>query len=112
MSELDEILADARAEEEVKKEQLKKKWEEATKNATEKLRESLAKEKIVIDKDEYLELKLVQADYTRVMDAIFRYADYNKYSESLGITDDFMNVISFLYPEDYANKLAELKEAE
>lgn len=115
MSELDEIIADAKAEEEVKKEQFKKRMEEITASAKERMEKSLqeAKDKITISRDDYVSLKLVQADYTRVMDAIFRYADYNKYSESLGIKDDFMNVISFLYPEDYANKLEELKaEAE
>ena len=48
MSELDEIIADAKAEEEVKKEQFKKRMEEITASAKERMEKSLqeAKDKL------------------------------------------------------------------
>ena len=111
MENIEEMIADARAEEEVKKAQAKRR-EEIKEKAKERVRENwnAEREKISIDREEYKALILEHADYLRVIEAIRANVRYNKYSETLGINDEFMDIIKALYPDLYNGLKEEFKE--
>jgi len=113
MENIEEMIADARAEEEAKKAQAKRR-EEIKEKAKERVKEAWneEREKIYIDREEYKNMILEHADYMRLLEAISRYATYNKYSEKLGIDSDFMNAVETLYPDLYEGLLENLREGE
>lgn len=109
MIEIEEMIADAKAEEE-------------TKNAVEKIKKYIAPEKVrdskvTIDLDEYIELKLKEQNHIRLADVIADSLELDYYGEELRIKDnsEILNAFKLLYPNTYYDLLVnaiEQKEAE
>ena len=109
MIEIEEMIADAKAEEE-------------TKNTVEKIKKYIAPEKVrdskvTIDLDEYIELKLKEQNHIRLADVIASTLELDYYGSELRITNEreILNAFKLLYPNTYYDLLTsaiELKEAE
>ncbi len=123
MENIDEIIADAMAEEEVAKEQEKARAKKkATDNFKKELRESLinmvaelapqAEQQIKIDLSEYISLVYMARDLDVFKMAIKRALKLNYSGEKLyiGDGDEIADAFKTLYFEEYNNILAEFQE--
>ena len=121
ITEIDEAIADAMAEEEVAKAQEDKNTsfrdalEDHLKDAfSESIREKNGT-KIKIDLDEYITLKLKALDLDRLMSAIIDSLELGYHNECLRLSDreSIATTIKVLYPEVYDHILAiELAQAD
>jgi len=119
MKDIEEMIADAKAEEEVAKEQAKTREED---NFRERLREQLkeaftSKEdsKVSISLKEYVLLRQKETDLDRILNAIVDSLElgYNKDSLVIRGQDKVVGAFKALYPEVYdALLVAELEHAE
>ena len=113
---LDEAIADARAEEEVAKANNIK--DDFSKQLREGLKDALKvknDEKVSISLKEYVQLKQKETDLERILSAIVNNLELNYSGEHLrlGSGEDMANVFKVLYPEAYDTALAlELKRNE
>lgn len=115
---IEELIADAKAEEEVRKEQPCKNFsfkEELESNLKEAFSDIKARResKVTIDLNEYLTLKFKERDLERILATILDKLTLNYTKDSLKISDqwdDISNIIKALYPEVYENILLELQE--
>lgn len=123
MENIDEIIADAMAEEEVAKEQEKARAKKkATDNFKKELRESLinmvaelapqAEQQIKIDLSEYISLVYMARDLDVFKRAIKRALKLNYSGKELyiGDGDEIADAFKTLYFEEYNNILAEFQE--
>lgn len=108
VTDIEELIADAKAEEEVAREQEKAAKEQAFKDELrEQLKEKLFTKresaKVTIDLDEYVELKLKAADFDRILKAIVSSIELSYSKEYLRIKNDdnVIDTIKVLYPEAY-----------
>lgn len=113
---IDEIIADARAEEEAKKATAKEELTNAlTRSFTDAFNSKMdaKKREVVVDLDEYVQLKHLEYDYARIIDAISRSFGLNYRHEELRINDEESILIAFkaLYPAEF-EKLEEEKVSE
>lgn len=113
---INEEIADARAEEEARQqiakakvEQALQRIEQAKEDAKAKIDALKPKITVTIDLEEYTRLNMVDVDHARLLDVIAQSATLSSYNDSLyvGSANDIMDCIKFLYPDYYA----ELKEA-
>ena len=120
---IEEMIADARAEEEVAREQEKAaKEEKAREDFRDTLREHLKEalkvrndeSKVTIPLSEYLKLKQKETDLERILSAIVDGLELSYNKEYLRLTDDnVVDAIRILYPDLYdAILAAELENAE
>lgn len=99
---MDEMIADARAEEEVRKAQIEAKIAETKKDST----------KVNIDLEEYVGLRMAFEDYKKLVDSIFKGCRYYKYGADISINEDkvVMTMLKLNFPELYLDTLLKLKE--
>lgn len=124
---IEEMIADAKAEEEVAREQERAaKEEKARDDFRDTLREQLKEQlkealipksdnKVTISLSEYLILKQKEADLDRILNAIVDGLglNYSKDDLRLGESDNVVSAIRVLYPDVYDHLLAaELERAE
>ena len=120
---IEEMIADARAEEEVAREQERVTREEkAREDFRDTLREQLKEalipksdNKVTINLSEYVILKQKEADLDRILNAIVNGLglSYSKEYLSLKESDNVVDAIRVLYPDVYDHLLAaELEHAE
>jgi predicted P-loop ATPase/GTPase len=120
---IEELIADARAEEEVAAEQERAaKEEKAREDFRDTLREQLKEalipkdeNKVTINVSEYLILKQKEADLDRILNAIVDGLglNYSKDALKLGDSDNVVSAIRVLYPDVYDALLAaELENVE
>lgn len=120
---IEEMIADAKAEEEVAREQERAaKEEKAREDFRDTLREQLKKalipkddNKVTISLSEYLILKQKEADLDRILNAIVDGLglSYSKEYLSLKESENVVDAIRVLYPDVYDHLLAaELEHAE
>jgi hypothetical protein len=120
---IEEMIADARAEEEVAAEQERAaKEEKAREDFRDTLREQLKEalipkddNKVTINLSEYLILKQKEADLDRILNAIVDGLglNYSKDDLKLGESDNVVSAIRVLYPDVYDALLAaELENVE
>lgn len=120
---IEEMIADAKAEEEVAREQAKAaKEEKAREDFRDTLREQLKEaiipkneSKVTINLSEYVILKQKEADLDRILNAIVDGLglSYSKEYLSLKESDKVVDAIRVLYPDVYDHLLAaELEHAE
>jgi hypothetical protein len=105
-----EVIADAIAEEEVAKEQLRKKMQEATEQAKKNFKERLGtvKPMVTITMDEYIALK----DAERVLEIVWKGArlySYDKNNLRVDCDSDLSVVLKLLYPERYEEVVKRLQ---
>ena len=106
-----EVIADARAEEEVMKEQLRKRIQEAGEEAKARIKERLGavQPMVTISMDEYTALK----DAERIINILWNNLRIHNYDPNvLRVSDDdeIILALKMFYPEKYAEKLKELNE--
>ena len=116
---IDELIADARAEEEVAREQAKEikensfrsELEEQLKDAFSESLRARKENKVTIDLDEYLLLKFKERDLERVVSTILAglRLSYNGEFLSLRNDDEIVDVIKVLYPDVYDGILEDLQ---
>lgn len=119
---IEEMIADARAEEEVATEQERvAKEEKAREDFRETLRERLKEvllpkddNKVTISLSEYVILKQKEADLERILDALVDDLELNYSKDALRVRGDkVLEAFRVLYPEAYDHSLAaELERAE
>lgn len=104
---IDEMIADAKAEEQVNIEARMKKAVETKKPSFQP--KSLA----TIDLEEYVMLRQIEADHKRLLGLIIDACElgYSK-TELRMYGDDVLQYIRVIYPEEYETRLAELKGGE
>ena len=115
---IEELIADAKAEEEVRKEQPCKDFsfrEELESHLKEAFSDIKARRenKVTIDLNEYLILKFKERDLERIVATILDKLTLNYTKDGLKISDqwdDISNIIKALYPEVYENILFDLQE--
>ena len=115
---IEELIADAKAEEEVRKEQPCKDFsfrEELESHLKEAFSDIKARResKVTIDLNEYLILKFKERDLERIVATILDKLTLNYTKDGLKLYDqweDIRNIIKALYPEVYANILYDLQE--
>jgi hypothetical protein len=117
---IEEIIADARAEEEVAREQAAAKEKSFRDELRERLKETFRpreEEKVTIPLSEYVILKQKEADLDRVLNAIVDNLKLGYNNEYLRLDNEekVVDVVRVLYPEAYGTLLAaeldRLKEA-
>ena len=98
---MDEMIADARAEEEVRKAQIEAKLAEIKKDST----------KVSIDLEEYVGLRMAFEDYKKLVDSIFKGCRYYTYGADISINEDktVMTLLRLNFPEMYVETLMKLK---
>lgn len=98
---MDEMIADARAEEEVRKAQIEAKLAETKKDST----------KVSIDLEEYVVLRMAYKDYKQLVDSIFKGCRYYTYGADISINEDktVMTLLRLNFPEMYVETLMKLK---
>ena len=112
---IEEMIAVARAEEEVRqemepkrdfKEELKARLSDAIKDAD--------KNRVTIDLEEYMALKYKERDLDILLNAIFSSLQLGYRREDLAIKDDdlIVNATRVIYPEAFRTILEELKDKE
>ena len=115
---IEELIADAKADEEVRKEQpckdfsFRDELESHLKEAFSDIK-TRRESKVTIDLNEYLILKFKERDLERILATILDKLTLNYTKDSLKISDqwdDISNIIKALYPEVYENILLELQE--
>lgn len=113
---IEELIADAKAEEEVRKEQPCKDFREELESH---LKEAFSdiktrrESKVTIDLNEYLILKFKERDLERIVATILDKLTLNYTKDGLKLSDqwdDISNIIKALYPEVYENILFDLQE--
>jgi hypothetical protein len=116
---IEELIADAKAEEEVRKEQPCKDFsfrEELENHLKEAFSDIKARRenKVTIDLNEYLILKFKERDLERIVATILDELKLHYTKEDLMLYDDgaIVNIIKVLYPEVYQNILYDLQEEE
>jgi hypothetical protein len=123
---IEEMIADAKAEEEVAKEQAKAEAETKAEKAREDFRDTLREQlkevfkpnndnNITISVSEYVILKQKEADLDRILNAIVDGLglNYSKDDLRLGESDNVVSAIRVLYPDVYDALLAaELENVE
>lgn len=119
---IEEMIADAKAEEEVAREQERAaKEEKAREDFRDTLREQLkealipkSESKVTISLSEYVILKQKETDLDRILSAIVDGLELSYNKEYLRLKDDnVVDAISILYPDVYDHLLAaELAQAE
>ena len=104
---IEELIADAKAEEEVKREQVQDELTNALmKSFTANLNKG-AEEKnnggsVTISLSEYVELKQIESDFNRLFDAIVRSFELNYNHEDIRVDGDIIkDVFKALYPAEY-----------
>lgn len=114
---IEELIADAKAEEEVRKEQPGKDFsfrEELESHLKEAFSDIKARResKVTIDLNEYLILKFKERDLERLVATILDELKLHYTKEDLTLYDDgaIVNMIKALYPEVYQNILYDLQE--
>lgn len=115
---IEELIADAKAEEEVRKEQPCKDFnfrDELESHLKEAFSDIKARRenKVTIDLNEYLILKFKERDLERIVATILDKLTLNYTKDGLKISDqwdDISNIIKALYPEVYENILFDLQE--
>jgi hypothetical protein len=101
---IDEMIADAKAEEQANIETRMKKAIETKKPSFQP--KSLA----TIDLEEYVMLRQIEADHKRLLELIIDTCELSYNREKLRlIDDDVLQYIRVIYPEEYETRLAELK---
>ena len=119
-TEIDEAIADAIAEEEVKKEQqaeetktydFRDELEAQLKDAFSDSLKTRKENKVTIDLNEYLILKFKERDLERVVDTILAELRLSYNNEYLRIDNDdnVVDVIKVLYPDVYGGILEDLQ---
>lgn len=115
---IEELIADAKAEEEVRKEQpckdfsFRDELESHLKEAFSDIK-ALRENKVTIDLNEYLILKFKERDLERIVATILDKLILNYTKDGLNLYDqwnDISNIIKTLYPEVYENILFDLQE--
>jgi len=115
---IEELIADAKAEEEVRKEQpckdfsFRDELESRLKEAFSDIK-TRRENKVTIDLNEYLILKFKERDLERIVATILDKLTLNYTKDGLKISDqldDISNIIKALYPEVYENILFDLQE--
>lgn len=98
---IDEVIADAMAEEQVAAE---------TKKTKKPSFQPIAKSLATIDLEEYVMLRQIEADHKRLLGLIIDACElgYSK-TELRMYGDDVLQYIRVIYPEEYETRLAELK---
>lgn len=115
---IEELIADAKAEEEVRKEQPCKDFsfrEELESHLKEAFSDIKARRenKVTIDLNEYLILKFKERDLERIVATILDKLTLNHKKNGLWMydhEDDISDIIKALYPEVYQNILYDLQE--
>ena len=114
---IEELIADAKAEEEVRKEQPCKDFsfrEELESHLKEAFSDIKARRenKVTIDLNEYLILKFKERDLEKIVATILDELKLHYNKEDLTLYDDdaIVNMIKALYPEVYQNILYDLQE--
>lgn len=115
---IEELIADAKAEEEVRKEQPCKDFsfrDELESHLKEAFSDIKARRdnKVTIDLNEYLILKFKERDLERIVATILDKLTLNYTKDGLKLSDqwdDISNIIKALYPEVYENILFDLQE--
>lgn len=115
---IEELIADAKAEEEVRKEQPCKDFsfrDELESHLKEAFSDIKARResKVTIDLNEYLILKFKERDLERIVATILDKLTLNHTKNGLWIydhSDDISDIIKALYPEVYQNILYDLQE--
>lgn len=115
---IEELIADAKAEEEVRKEQPCKDFsfrEELESHLKEAFSDIKARResKVTIDLNAYLILKFKERDLERIVATILDKLTLNYTKDGLKLSDqwdDISNIIKALYPEVYENILFDLQE--
>lgn len=114
---IEELIADAKAEEEVRKEQPCKDFsfrEELESHLKEAFSDIKARRenKVTIDLNEYLILKFKERDLEKIVATILDELKLHYTKEDLTLYDDgaIVNMIKALYPEVYQNILYDLQE--
>lgn len=117
---IEELIADAKAEEEVRKEQpcndfsFREELESHLKEAFSDIK-ARRESKVTIDLNEYLILKFKERDLERIVATILDKLTLNHDKSGLWIydhEDDISNIIKVLYPEVYQDILYGLQEEE
>lgn len=114
---IEELIADAKAEEEVRKEQpckdfsFREELESHLKEAFSDIK-TRKENKVTIDLNEYLMLKFKERDLERIVATILDEFKLHYTKEDLTLYDDgaIVNMIKALYPEVYQNILYDLQE--
>lgn len=124
LTEIDEAIADAIAEEEVTKEQIRAEAETRAEASATDFREELKKllkknfseetkkNSVTLDLNEYLILKFKERDLELLVSTILANLKlgYDKEYLRLGDSENVVNVINVLYPDVYDDILESLKE--
>lgn len=107
--EIEELIADARAEEEVEKEQKAGFRDNLRKQLNEAFRPN-ENNKVTIGLNEYMALKFKERDLELIINAIIPNVTLNYSNDALRFRDgdDVIDVIKVIYPEVYANLLEDL----
>lgn len=117
---IEELIADAKAEEEARKEQpcndfsFREELESHLKEAFSDIK-ARRESKVTIDLNEYLILKFKERDLERIVATILDKLTLNHTKNGLWIydhEDDISNIIKVLYPEVYQDVLYNLQEEE
>lgn len=111
---IDEMIADAKAEEEVEKEQAKATEEKAKEDFKEALKAALmpkSDSKVTIPLSEYVLLLQKEKDLGRILDAIVDGLElgYNKEYLILNKSENVVDAIRVLYPDIYDHLLSQAK---
>lgn len=102
---IDEVIADAKAEEQAN---IEARMKQAIKKPSFQPK-SLA----TIDLEEYVMLRQIEADHKRLLELIIDTCELNYSREKLRlIDDDVLQYIRVVYPEEYETRFAELKGGE
>lgn len=118
MKDIDEMIADAKAEEQVAKEQEKAAKEQAQREdfkqrIAEKLTAKKENTKVTINLEEYTTLKLKERDLERLLNAIINDLELNYCGDGLRLKDDvLLDAFRVIYPEAYDITLAALQMKE
>lgn len=102
---IEELIADARAEEEVSRKQTETFKEEIARKLKEKNPERKAEALVSVPLSEYLDLYQKSVDYARFLTAIENSLEYSEIYKTLVVRDrdsDVMNCFKLLYPGAYA----------
>lgn len=124
LTEIDEAIADAIAEEEVTKEQIKAEAEKKAAASATDFREELKRllkqnfsdrnkeNKVTLDLDEYIILKFKERDLEKIVNTIVAELKLGYDKEYLRIkdSDEIVNAFKVIYPEAYETILEDLIE--
>lgn len=101
---IEELIADARAEEEVSRKQAETFKEEIARKLKEKRPEKKAESMVAIPLREYVELTQKSLDFDRILDALANSFEYSDIYKELLLKDrksDIANAYKVLFPGEY-----------